>query len=67
MLKVLESWRAVLIGVRPGAFKLDVEECRVFARGDHGVVTCMEVIDNDDSIGRCVVGRMKAAWHAVTM
>jgi hypothetical protein len=52
--QVIESWRAVLRGVRPNAFKLKLEDVRVFALSDsHGLVTCVEVIEADDSTGRC--------------
>lgn len=48
----MASWAQILRGVRPNAFKISVEEVRVFASGDHGFVTCVEVIDADDSGGR---------------
>ncbi|PNH08063.1 Eukaryotic translation initiation factor 2A [Tetrabaena socialis] len=52
--QVMESWRTVLRGVRPGAFKVKLEDVRVYAREDAGFVTCVEVIDADDSTGRIV-------------
>lgn len=60
-IQVIESWRAMLRNVRPGAFKLKLEDVRVFAREDMGLVTCVEVIDTDDAIGRCV-GIIKGRW-----
>jgi hypothetical protein len=54
-LQVLESWRSILSGVRPRAFKLGVEDVRAWAASDTmGFVTCIEVIDADDSMGRWV-------------
>jgi hypothetical protein len=51
---VIESWRTILRGVRPNAFKLSLEGVRVFALSEtHGLVTCVEVIDADESTGRC--------------
>lgn len=46
----------VLKNVRPRAFRLSLEDVRVFAPSAEGVayVTCVEVIDADDSQGRCV-------------
>lgn len=42
--------------MRPRAFRLSLEDVRVFAPSAEGVayVTCVEVIDADDSQGRCV-------------
>jgi translation initiation factor 2A len=52
---VLDSWRALLRGVRPRAFRIDLEDVRVAAaEGGLGFVTCVEVIDADDSVGRIV-------------
>ena len=60
--QVMESWRAILGHVRPRAFKISLEDVRVFASGEAGFVTCMEIIDNDDNDGRWVggwVGRLE--------
>lgn len=52
---VMESWAAILRGVRPNAFKIGLEDVRVFALSDsQGLVTCLEVMDADDSRGRAV-------------
>eukprot|EP00882_Tetradesmus_deserticola_P005545 GHRQ01005839.1.p1 GENE.GHRQ01005839.1~~GHRQ01005839.1.p1 ORF type:complete len:214 (+),score=39.44 GHRQ01005839.1:208-849(+) len=52
---VMESWAAILKGVRPNAFKIGLEDVRVFALSDtQGLVTCLEVMDADDSRGRTV-------------
>lgn len=50
--QVMESWRAIMRNVRPGAFKVVLDDVRVHVRGDMGFVTCVEVIDADDSNGR---------------
>ncbi|GLC40838.1 hypothetical protein PLESTB_000017100 [Pleodorina starrii] len=52
--QVMDSWRAIMRNVRPGAFKVKLEDVRVFAREDMGFVTCVEIIDADDSSGRIV-------------
>ena len=49
----MDSWKAIMRNVRPGAFKVKLEDVRVFARGEMGFVTCVEIIDADDSTGRC--------------
>lgn len=52
-IQVMESWAAILRGVRPNAFKIDLEDIRVFALSEtQGLVTCVEVMDADDSRGR---------------
>jgi ketosteroid isomerase-like protein len=49
------SWRAILAGVRPGAFRISAEDVRVVIAGDDvGVVTCVEVVEADDGRGRTV-------------
>jgi hypothetical protein len=49
------SWRAILAGVRPGAFRITAEDVRVVIAGDDvGVVTCVEVVEADDGRGRTV-------------
>ncbi len=50
--QVMESWASILRGVRPGAFKIAVEDVRIWASDSAGFVTCVEVIDADDSQGR---------------
>jgi len=50
--QVMESWKAILRGVRPGAFKIEIEDVRIWANETAGFVTCVEVIDADDSQGR---------------
>lgn len=52
--QVMESWRSILRGVRPGAFQITVEDVRVFATDASGFVTCTEVVEADDSQGRTV-------------
>lgn len=54
LLQVIESWRSVLKGVRPRAFKIMAEDVRVWASDTAGFVTCTEVVDADDSQGRWV-------------
>ena len=49
---VMESWRTILAGVRPRAFRIELEDVRVYATDAHGYVTCVEVVDADDSAGR---------------
>eukprot|EP00878_Enallax_costatus_P010002 GHUV01010440.1.p1 GENE.GHUV01010440.1~~GHUV01010440.1.p1 ORF type:complete len:214 (+),score=29.90 GHUV01010440.1:172-813(+) len=52
---VLESWASILRGIRPGAFKIELEDVRVFALSEtQGLVTCVEVMDADDSRGRTI-------------
>ncbi|GFR49368.1 hypothetical protein Agub_g11394 [Astrephomene gubernaculifera] len=67
--QVLASWGAVLRHVRPGAFKLVLEDVRVHARGDMGFVTCVEVVDADDSRGRIlatnVFEKQGGVWRIV--
>jgi len=49
------SWRAILSGVRPGAFRISAEDVRVvIAGGGVGVVSCVEVVEADDGRGRTV-------------
>lgn len=53
--QVLESWAAILRGVRPNAFKITLEDVRVCALSETtGLVTCVEVVEADDSKGRWV-------------
>jgi hypothetical protein len=52
--QVMDSWRAILKGVRPRAFRIEVVDVRVFASDGHGWVTCTEVVDADESQGRRV-------------
>jgi translation initiation factor 2A len=52
MPQVMASWRTVLQGVRPRAFKIELEDVRIWANETTGFVTCVEVIDTDDSEGR---------------
>ncbi|GLI68139.1 hypothetical protein VaNZ11_012475 [Volvox africanus] len=67
--QVMDSWRAILRNVRPGAFKVKLEDVRVFAREDMGFVTCVEIIDADDSEGRIVATnvfeKQGGAWRIV--
>lgn len=51
-MQVLESWKNILRNVRPNAFKVILEDVRVWAGEEVGFVTCTEVIDADDSTGR---------------
>lgn len=51
---VMESWRKVLKNVRPRAFKIELEDVRVYASEDSAYVTCVELVDADDSQGRIV-------------
>ena len=55
-MQVMESWRVILKNVRPNAFKVTLEDVRVYANATSGFVTCVEVIDADDSVGRWVGG-----------
>lgn len=57
--QVIDSWRSILKGVRPRAFKITVEDVRVFAGDSSGFVTCMEVVEADDSQGRCAARRRR--------
>lgn len=51
--QVMESWASILRGVRPNAFKITLEDVRVFALSETtGLVTCVEVVEADDSKGR---------------
>jgi hypothetical protein len=53
LLQVMESWASILRGVRPNAFKITLEDVRVFALSETtGLVTCVEVVEADDSKGR---------------
>jgi hypothetical protein len=52
LLQVMDSWRAILSRVRPRAFKIKLEEVRVYANESSGFVTCVEVVDSDDREGR---------------
>lgn len=64
--QVLASWQQILRGVRPGAFKITLEDLRVMAFDDVGYVTCTEILDNDDSTGRIaatnVFERQRGQW-----
>jgi translation initiation factor 2A len=51
-LQVMESWRKVLKNVRPRAFQIQLQDVRIYATETYGYVTCVEVIDADDSKGR---------------
>ena len=48
----MESWRLILSSVRPRAFVVEAEDVSVYATEAYGVVTCMEVVDADESVGR---------------
>ena len=50
----MESWKSILSNIRPRAFKIDLEDVRVDATETTGFVTCVEIMDADDSKGRCV-------------
>ena len=56
----MDSWRAILQGVRPRAFRISVEDVRVAAGDASGFVTCVEVVETDDSKGRWVAARARA-------
>ena len=49
---VMESWKTILAGVRPRAFRIELEDVRIQATDTYGFVTCVEVVDADDSAGR---------------
>ncbi|KAJ9531636.1 hypothetical protein QJQ45_021762 [Haematococcus lacustris] len=49
---VMDSWRSILKGVRPRAFNITLEDVRIYADEAHAFVTCVEVINADDSQGR---------------
>eukprot|EP00197_Chlamydomonas_leiostraca_P011393 CAMPEP_0202867756 /NCGR_PEP_ID=MMETSP1391-20130828/9606_1 /ASSEMBLY_ACC=CAM_ASM_000867 /TAXON_ID=1034604 /ORGANISM="Chlamydomonas leiostraca, Strain SAG 11-49" /LENGTH=211 /DNA_ID=CAMNT_0049547819 /DNA_START=20 /DNA_END=655 /DNA_ORIENTATION=+ len=51
---VMDSWKAVLKNIRPRAFRISLEDVRVYASDGQGYVTCVEVMDADDSKGRIV-------------
>lgn len=51
---VMESWKAVLSGVRPRAFRIRVEDVRVAAGDTQGFVTCTEHVETDDARGRTI-------------
>ena len=48
---VLESWKYVLAA---GRMKISVQDVRIYATESEGFVTCVEVLDADDSQGRIV-------------
>jgi hypothetical protein len=48
----MDSWKAILKNVRPRAFRISLDDVRVFASDGHGFVTCVEVMDADDTKGR---------------
>lgn len=56
----MDSWRSVLANIRPRAFRIDLEDVRISASDNHGYVTCVEVINADDSKGRWGAGQ--GAW-----
>lgn len=59
----MESWASILRGVRPNAFKITLEDVRVFALSETtGLVTCVEVVEADDSKGRCVLRVIVFGW-----
>jgi hypothetical protein len=65
----MESWGSILRGVRPNAFKISLEDVRVFALSETtGLVTCVEVVEADDSKGRWGVAepaaRLQVQLHA---
>ncbi|GAX83475.1 hypothetical protein CEUSTIGMA_g10900.t1 [Chlamydomonas eustigma] len=49
---VMESWKTILAGVRPRAFRIELEGVRIHATESYGFVTCVEIVDADDSAGR---------------
>ena len=51
---VMESWRAILAGVRPRAFRIKVDDVRVSAGDAAAFVPCTELVDADDARGRTV-------------
>lgn len=53
--QVLESWRRILANIKPRAFKVGLQDVRVYAADAQGYVTCVELIDTDDSKGRWVL------------
>lgn len=60
----MESWASILRGVRPGAFQIGLEDVRVFALSDvTGLVTCVEVVEADDSRGRCGICCLSGQRH----
>lgn len=48
----MDSWKAILRSVRPGAFKIQIDDVRIWAGETSGFVTCTEAIDADDQDGR---------------
>ena len=67
----MESWKAILSGIRPRAFKIDLEDVRIYATDSFAYVTCTEIVDADDSMGRVVAtnifelqeGKWKMTMH----
>ncbi|KAF5835313.1 hypothetical protein DUNSADRAFT_7593 [Dunaliella salina] len=49
---VMDSWRSVLTNIRPRTFMIDLEDVRVCASDNHAFVTCVEIINADESKGR---------------
>jgi translation initiation factor 2A len=49
---VMESWKTLLAGVRPRAFRIELEDVRIHATESYGFVTCVEIVDADESAGR---------------
>lgn len=50
---VMESWAQIMKGIRPRAFNISIQDVRVYATETHGTVTCTEIMDADESRGRC--------------
>ena len=68
---VMDSWKAILSGVRPRAFKIELEDVRIYATDGFGYVTCTEIVNADDAAGRVVAtnifekqeGRWRMTMH----
>lgn len=51
-MQVMESWRIVLAG---SSLDIMLQDVRVHASESYGMVTCLEVMDGEDSRGRQVL------------
>eukprot|EP00798_Chlamydomonas_sp_ICE-L_P026999 gene26999-9017_t len=48
---VMSSWKSILTNIRPGAFKVKIEDVRIAASEHNGFVTCVEMMNADETQG----------------
>ena len=60
---VMASWRAILLGDNSPAIRCEDE--RVYAMGDSGFVTCIEIIGDDTLVATNFFVRESGVWQIV--